>query len=160
GPSAPPGAGGPVAGPAHLQPQVVEASYDGYCSVDYLLYHIRNGPIPAATSTVPVGLISVNTSDTFINAVGQTIPGRGVPRVGFSPVSIVSTSTFGAKSSDYGDNCGFRITAGCWFDPNQMCGLEGSFFATERGSDHFASVAAVSGNQFLVNTGFTRNIFL
>lgn len=134
-----------------------------YFSADYLLWKIREGGIPPTAATVPVGLISVSVGDQFVDPAGNTIPGltNAAAAVGFSPVSIVSNTQFGiGRSTDYGEQMGARFTAGWWADSDYNCGFEVSAFMLERGSDSFSAVAAVSGNQFLVQTGFNRNVFL
>src|SRR4051794_926704 len=137
------------------------ASSSVYFAADYLLWKVREGAIPATATTVPVGLISVNTSDLFTPAANVPGAATGAQTVGFAPVSIVSSTQTGiGKSSDYGAQSGFRVTAGWWVDPDNYFGIESSFFMLQRGSDAFSAVAAASGNQFLINTGFTRNLFL
>src|SRR4051794_39231138 len=68
-----------------------------YFSADYLLWKIREGAIPPTATTVPVGLISVNVGDVFVDPAGNVIPGltNAAAAVGFAPVSIVSNTTFG-----------------------------------------------------------------
>jgi hypothetical protein len=110
---------------------------------------------------VPVGLISVNTSDLFTTSPGAPGVATGTQTVGFAPVSIVSDTRFGiGKSTDYGAQSGFRLTGGWWVDSDGYFAIEGSYFMLQRGSDSFSALAAVSGNQFLINTGFNRNLFL
>lgn len=161
----------PAAGPAApsapgLSQAVHDYGGDGpslYFSADYLLWKIREGAIPATAATVPVGLISVNVGDTFVNAAGAPLNGlnAAAAAVGFAPVSIVTNTQFGgARSTDYGEQMGFRLTAGAWLDAEAGVGVEASFFMLERGAEARSAVAAVSGNQFLVDTGFSRNVFL
>src|SRR5262245_9692920 len=133
-----------------------------YFSADYLLWKIREGAVPPTVTTVPVGLLSVSIGDRFVDANGNLLTGltNASSVIGFAPVSIVSNTQTGLRSFDYGDQSGFRLTAGWWADSDCLFGLEASYFMLNRGSDSFSAVAAVSGNQFLVNTGFTRNTFV
>jgi hypothetical protein len=132
-----------------------------YGDAEYLIWRMRNGAIPTTATVAPIGLISVNITDRF--TTDPRLPGTpaGNPLVGFAPVSIRSDATFGqGHSTGYGDQNGARFTVGYWADADQTWGLEGSFFFLERGSDTFSAQAAVSGNQFVINTGFTQNVFL
>jgi hypothetical protein len=132
-----------------------------YSSVDYLLWKVRSGSLPATATSVPVGLISVDISDLF--TTNPALPGTtsGQQVVGFAPVSITNTATFGAgPRTETGSQNGARFTLGWWVDPEMTFGVESSVFILEPGSDAFAAISANSGNQFLVDSGFTRNLFL
>jgi len=131
-----------------------------YFSADYLLWTVRHGAVPQAVTAVPVGLISVDTTPLLTtNPAVAPVPSP-TTTTGFAPVSIISTTQTGIRSFDYGDQSGFRLTAGWWADSDCLCGIEASYFMLNRGGDSFSAVAAASGNQFLINTGFNRDVFL
>lgn len=139
----------------------VESGPVFYGSADYLLWHIRKGDLPTAMTTVPVGLISVDISDLFSANPSGSPSFPGASAVGFAPVSIVNQATFGAGTrSNIGSQNGGRFTLGFWLDEDMSYGMEAQFLFLERGSDDFAAVSSQQGNQFLVNTGFTRDLFV
>src|SRR5262249_9496189 len=130
----------------------------GYASVEYLLYRVRNSTFPSAASVIPVGLVSVDTSNQVF---GGAAPALSIPTVGFASAAVNSRATFGGNgSSTFGDQSGVRFTLGCWADCDKTWGLEGSAFYFFRGSDNFTAASAVAGNQFILNTGFNQNVFM
>jgi hypothetical protein len=151
------------AGPGCLSPDDVNGYGRGGCvlfaSAEYLLWRVESGRIPQTTNVIPVGLLSVNTSNLF--TANPASPGfqAGTPTVGFVPVAITNNATFDPNINT-GDQNGARFTLGIWSDPDMNWGVEASFFFLDRGSDNFAAVAATSGNQFVLNTGFTQNLIL
>ncbi len=132
-----------------------------YADADYLLYKVRNGNIPPTASVVPVGLISVNVTDQLTTAPGGPIFNSTPSVVGFAPVSIVSNAAFGTGSkTDYGSQNGARFYLGFWGDSEKTWGLEAVGMFLDRGIDHFSAVSGESPNQFIIDTGFSRNLFL
>jgi hypothetical protein len=160
----PPGPASAAAAPGCSAAPAVDAVGGGglvfYGSADYLLWQIRKGRLPDATTTIPVGLISVDISDLFQKSpTGPATP--GTPTVGFAPVSIVNRATFGdGPFTNVGSQSGARFGLGFWIDEDMTCGMEAGFFFLERGTDKFAAVTSNPGNQFLVDTGFHRTVFL
>ena len=92
--------------------------------VDYLLWWIRDGPVP-----FPL----VTTGDA-----GAPVPGA---------LGQLGTQTlFGSNDADFGGLSGFRGTLGLWIDRDARWGVEASGFLLEEGSVHFAAGSDVNGN--------------
>lgn len=155
---------GACEGGSRYIPSGNQGSCDGcqfYASTDYLLWKIRGASIPATATVVPVGLIGVNLTDLFTNNPAAPGVAAGTPVVGFAPASITSTSTFAQGTSlNEGEHSGVRTTIGFWCDADQTFGIEASGFVLDQTGATFAAITGNSTNQFLVNTGFTRNLFL
>lgn len=131
-----------------------------YGAADYLLWQVRSAPLPVAVNTAPVGLIAVNVSDLFSFNQSGTPNFQGAAVNGYVPVSIINQATFGARSTNVGGQNGARFTLGFWTDPDMSFGMEASFLFLERGSDRFSAISSQSGNQFLLDTGFTRDLYV
>jgi hypothetical protein len=131
-----------------------------HVNADFLLYHFRPTTLPATAQVVPVGLISVDTTNLLTAAPGGPVTPATPAVVGFAPVSIVSNSSFGNTKTDFSSQVGGRITLGYWFDREQTWGLEVTGETVDRGVNHFAVDSGNSPNQFFINTGFTRSLFL
>ena len=132
-----------------------------YGGADYLLYKVENGRIPTTASVVPVGLIAVDITNLVTN--NPPTPGTpfGTGTTGFAPVSIQSAGRFATGlKTDSGSQNGGRVTAGYWLDPDQSFGLEASGFYLEQGSTTFAALTGQAPGQFLLDTGFTKTLFL
>ena len=132
-----------------------------YGNAEYVLFKIKNGNLPSTASTLPVGLISVDVTNS--STPNRTIPGTpdANPVTGFAPVSIASNSTFGAgPRTDTGANNGGRFNFGFWADADMSYGLEAGFLFLAPTSDQFASLSGQSPGQFILNTGFTQTLFL
>jgi hypothetical protein len=131
-----------------------------YTDADYLLYHIRRGHLPPTASVVPVGLLSVNSTDLFTTS--PTTPGTpGNTRTAILPVSIQSNAAFATGTdTEFGSQNGGRFQLGFWCDPEQTWGLEATGMLLERGSDHFAAITGSSNNAFNIPTGLRQNLFL
>lgn len=131
-----------------------------YADADFLLYRFRQTSIPTAAQTVPVGLISVNTTNlTEPTPTGPVTPASPTT-FGFVPVSIVNNAMFGSGRVDYASQTGARIALGFWMDREETWGLELRAEAVERGTATFAALGGTSPNQFVINTGFTQTLFL
>ncbi|MFO0845087.1 MAG: BBP7 family outer membrane beta-barrel protein [Gemmataceae bacterium] len=132
-----------------------------YAGGEYLLWQIRKDSIPATASTIPVGLIAVDISDLFsFSPTGSpNFPGAGV--TGYAPISIFNEATLGGgRYTNIGGQNGARFTLGFWADPDMSWGVEGVFSFLERGSDEFVATSSLQGNQFLLDTPFSRNLFV
>jgi hypothetical protein len=129
-----------------------------YASADYLLWKIREGRIPSVVNNIPVGVLTVTTSDTNVDANGNTIATGLNSVVHFFPVTI-SANTQTVNQVDLGDHSGGRFTLGGWTDCDHLCGVEVSGFLTERRGNDFTKVQDNANQQFLVNTPFTNNVF-
>jgi len=158
----PPGAAGNLPAAPALPP---EAYYDNtggtliYTGADYLLWKVRGFKLPSTVSAVPVGLIAVDVSDLF--TADPTVPGTpGQQVTGFVPVSIASQGQFSQTSSDPGFMNGARVTLVAWTDPTHAFGIEASGFFLERGIDHQNVSTANQSNQFILDTGLRRTVFL
>lgn len=95
-----------------------------WVNTEYLLWWIKDGPLPAPL---------VTTSD---------------------PVDV---GTLGAPSTrvlldgplDYGTFSGMRLSGGCWFGHDQVCGMEGSGFFLERRAAEFRFKSNANGSPLL-----------
>jgi hypothetical protein len=158
----PPGAAGCLPAAPTLPP---EAFYDNtggnlvYTGADYLLWKVRGFKLPSTVTAVPVGLIAVDVSDLFTaDPAVPGVPGQQV--TGFVPISINSQGQFSQVSSDPGFMNGARITLGTWTDPTHAFGIEASAIILERGIDNQVVTTANQSNQFILNTGLQRTVFL
>ncbi|MBY0525963.1 MAG: BBP7 family outer membrane beta-barrel protein [Gemmataceae bacterium] len=99
-----------------------------YGSAEYLLWQIRNGPLPVPLAT------------TGPANIAQVAPGVFAPvQTGFIGVPGTTVLLGGAgQDVDYGTFSGGRFTLGWWCDPCQQWGIEGSFFWLGRKSRNFA----------------------
>lgn len=156
----PAGPAGPTALPAGaFDPAIM--GYQFWANGDYLLWRLRNQHIPPAAQVLPVGVLAVNITDQFVNTPNG-VPTPGDTTVfGFAPLSIQSNAVFaGGNTVDPGEHSGGRFSAGFWVDPEQTFGLETSFFFLDRRGSSFGTTTANSVDQFIINTGFTQNLFL
>jgi len=97
-----------------------------WASLDYLLWWIKDGPIPGPLVTT--GNPSVDGDLT--GALGQ------------STTKIL----FGNSNLDYGTFSGLRLTIGGWVTSCQSFGIEASAFLLEQRSVRFAAGSDASGN--------------
>ena len=69
-----------------------------YGSAEYLLWRVDKGRIPSANTTLPVGLISVDVTNS--STTDRTIPGTPDANhvFGYAPVSITSTATWSSSA--------------------------------------------------------------
>ena len=110
------------------------AVYRGWARVDYLVWWVKNAPLP-----VPV----VTTGD---------------PNVGFDPNHLNTVNTAGAIGQRgtqvlFGENSinspafsGMRLALGGWVDEDEFCGVDGSGFVLERRTKRFAAASDKAGN--------------
>ena len=96
-----------------------------WASLDYLLWWIKDGPVPPLVTT---GNPAVNGALT--GSLGQ------------STTKIL----FGQSNLDYGTFSGLRLTVGGWIGPDQCFGIEASAFALEQRSVRFAASSDANGN--------------
>jgi hypothetical protein len=154
--------------------------YTFYGSGEYLLWKIDGGTIPSFATSVPVGVLYVQSQDTFtrpfipdtqvvttvngtttIVNVPSTQPPPIPPQVinNYAPIFINTTATpAGLGTSPAGEHSGFRGTFGFWCDPNKDLGLEVVYFALEPRSNGFQATNSFRGDQFLLDTGFNDRI--
>ena len=121
---------------------------------------MQNSRLPSTTSTIPVGLISVDTTNSVTTS--PLLPGVPLnPTTGFAPVSIMSNAGFGnGPKTETGTQSGARLNVGFWADPDMLVGLEATAFYNPRGSNDIAAISGQSPGQFILDTGFTRTLFL
>jgi hypothetical protein len=134
--------------------------YQAWVSADFLVWNIRSATLPGLASTVPVGLIRVDTVNTFQNPNGTP---AGPPQIveNFAPFSIQTASTVAAGSNiDLGEQFGGRFTAGVWLDSESSVGIEGRGFYLIRRTDGFTSTTGNSVNQSVITLPFANNVFL
>jgi len=93
-------------------------------SLEYLLWWIKDGPVPGPLATT--GSPSpTRTATDLTGALGQ-------------PTTQV---LFGGSNLDYGTFSGMRLTLGGWITPCQTFGLEASAFLLEQRSVRFAAAS-------------------
>jgi Putative beta barrel porin-7 (BBP7) len=100
--------------------------YQFWGTLEYLLWQLENGPLPAATVMIP------STQTTF--------------------GSLTTTTTFSETNLRIPDKSGGRITLGYWVDPEQSFGVNASFFELEKRS---AELTAGSVTDLQLNFPFT-----
>jgi hypothetical protein len=146
-------------------PDLFPAPYRVWASGDFLIWKIRNAHLPPLVSTLPVGVIQVDTADRFQSPTGgpPADGGLGVRNItqDFVPVSIESTPTFAnGNSLNAGEQFGGRFTAGVWLDVQQSVGLEASGFFISNRSTGFQSTTGNSVDQFLLDFPFSSHVFV
>src|SRR5262249_8285696 len=102
--------------------------YRVWASGDFLAWEVRNAPLPALASTLPIGVIQVQTQNLLQKPDGTTVP-FGNPVNTFTSLRIQSANTLAEGSAlDLGEQLGGRVTAGLWLDPEESFGLETTAF--------------------------------
>ncbi len=96
-----------------------------YARGEYLLWWTKGYPVPILVTTAPATNPEATLGTLGVNG---TVPLYGGSNVHFNPGS------------------GYRLTAGWFFDPCGMCGIEGSFFSLPRRNSDFSA----NSNQFPV----------
>lgn len=89
-----------------------------YGSAEYLLWKIKDAPLPPNQLTVPYsvsGLTQFQSNFTFAEGVGV----------------------------EYGGRSGGRFTLGGWVHPDQLLGLEATYFQFERSNNNFGGTQVV-----------------
>lgn len=94
-------------------------------SNDYLLYWIKNGPLPAPLVTT--------SNPTDVGTLG-------------APSTRV---LFGGSGLDYGTFSGIRSTLGTWLNPEQSVGIAARGFLLERRTVTFSAQSDAAGNPLL-----------
>lgn len=117
-----------------------EASY--WASAEYLLWWIKNGPVPVALVTTATGPLSTG-------ALGQT--GTSV--------------AIGNTTLDYGTLSGARFEAGTWLNCRHTIGVDASFFFLGQGSTGLTANSNAVGAPLLARPFFnvvssTQSAFL
>jgi hypothetical protein len=97
-----------------------------WVSAEYLLYWVKDQPIPFL---ITVG----DPADPFPGAIGQ--PGTVVVQ--------------GAGNTYIGPGSGARASAGCWFGPDGLLGLEGNGFFLEKNNYDFVIQSDITGNPLI-----------
>ncbi len=160
--SAVPPAGSAAPSAAVLPPEALYSAGGGnliYGGADYLLWKIRGATLPLNVSAIPIGLISVTSTDTFVNNAG------GAPNVVTNtqvlPLSIVNNAGFGgARNTDFGSLNGARVTLGLWSDNGHGFGLEAQGFILERGSDSRIISSSSQPGTIQLDTGAANRTFV
>ncbi|HLJ93559.1 MAG TPA: BBP7 family outer membrane beta-barrel protein [Gemmataceae bacterium] len=129
-------------------PTLVETvpPHHGWVQAEYLLWWVKTAPLP-----VPI----VTTGD---------------PRVGFDPNQVNTVNTAGAIGQPgtqvlLGDHnlssrlfSGGRLGAGYWVDDEDVFGIEGTGFALEHETNHFAVASDKAGNPPLYFPIFSETV--
>jgi hypothetical protein len=116
-----PPAGAPAdSGPGCAQPAGEEAGCGHkkervWASAEYLLWWMTDNRFPAVIGSLPAAQ---------------------APNIADLPPGAI-TSLFDSSQAKFRESSGVRVTAGVWIDPDQYCGLEGSFFILERRTVNF-----------------------
>jgi hypothetical protein len=132
-----------------------------WASSDFLVWKIKSGLVPGLATTVPIGVISTTTTNTFLNpttgAVSSVV--NNPPTV--VPLTIQSSATLASGNKlDVGDQFGGRFTVGMWLDPEQSFGIEGSGFFITRKTAGFQSSTGNTTDQTVIPLGFNNTYFL
>jgi hypothetical protein len=109
-------------------------------------------------NNIPVGVLTVTTSDSNVDVNGNTIATGLNQVVHFFPVTL-ATNIPSPNQIDLGDHSGVRFTLGGWSDSDHRCGVEATGFVTERRGGDFAILQNNANQQFLITTPFTNNVF-
>jgi hypothetical protein len=139
-------------------PDLFPAPYRVWTSGDFLVWKLRNAPLPPLVAAVPVGVIQVQATDTFVTStlatltINQTLPP--------APVSIQSTATVAdGNKLNLGEQFGARFTAGVWLDADESVGLESTFFFINRRTAGFHSGTDNTNAQSTIDLAATNNLF-
>jgi hypothetical protein len=135
--------------------------YQIWGSSDFLVWKIKSGVLPGLATTVPIGVISTTTTNTFLS------PTTGLP-VSFMnnpptvvPLTIQSSATLASGDKlDVGDQFGGRFTIGMWLNPEQSLGIEGSGFFITRRTAGFQSSTGNTTDQTAITLGTSNTYFL
>jgi hypothetical protein len=99
-------------------------------SGEYLLWWVRNGPLP----------VPLITTGPFPSPPGVSPGVLGQPGTAL---------VYGLTDIDYHTFSGVRVTAGYWFDADQTVGFEGRGFLLERKTNQFSAASDAAGNPVL-----------
>jgi hypothetical protein len=142
-----------------LPPEALFSSTGGnlvYGGADYLLWKIRGATLPQNVNAIPVGLVTVTSTDTFINGVPATVNNTQV-----LPLAIVNTAGFGgSRNTDFGSLNGGRVTLGLWADQGHGFGVEAQGFVLERGNDSRIISSVSQPGQILLDTGAANRTYV
>lgn len=144
-------------------PDNFASPYRFWASGDFLVWKIRGATLPGLASSVPFGLVRVNTQDRFENPDGSTTGLVQPPPVEhFFPIRVRSTAAVAdGESLNFSEQLGDRFTAGVWLDPDGSLGVESTFFFVNRESLGFSSTTGSSGDQSVITfPGATNNVFI
>jgi hypothetical protein len=134
--------GGAPSGDGHLafeDPYTVPAPYRVWTSADFLVWQVRSPHLPSLTSTLPVGVLAVQTQNL-------------VPVATVEDALIQSTPTLaGGNTLNFREQFGARFTAGVWLDPEESFGLEATGFFLSRRSVSFNSTTGNMLNQGIID---------
>jgi hypothetical protein len=109
------------------------SEYRTWASADYLLWWVRNAPVPAALVTAGNPAIGVAAGVFTSGAIGQ--PGTQV--------------LFGNSSSNFDAMSGVRFTMGQWLDSSDTIGIEGTGFLLFRQNSGFSAGSNAAGSPAL-----------
>ena len=111
-------------------PSYHEGDRQAYVSLDYFLWWIKSGPLPAPIVTTG------SLNDAMPGALGQ-------PN---------TTVLFGNQNIDYGSLSGGRITAGYWFPQLPWFGIEGSYYGVASRTINYGAFSDDNGNPLLARS--------
>jgi len=106
------------------------SGYRTWASADYLLWWVKNSPVPSALLTSGNPATGVNAGVFSSGALG--VNGTQV--------------LFGNSSVNFAAMSGVRFTAGSWFDSSDTVGIEGSGFLLFRHGSTFSAGSDAAGN--------------
>jgi hypothetical protein len=131
-----------------------------YASGEYILWNMSDGTIPAINSFVPVGVLVVDSVDTFVDVNTGGVAQPPVFVQNFAGVAITSQAVpAGGLNANVGAHNGFRATIGAWLVEDERIGVEGSFYSVEPRSQSFSATTGNQINQFLITTPFFDRVF-
>lgn len=129
-----------------------------YANFECLLWNIRDASLPSLVSNVPVGVINVVSTDTFISPNGTSTTSI---QNNLIPLTLLNNPTVPHQNSiDLGEHKGGRLTFGWWFDDDLDCGIEASAFILEKRSQNFRNTSVNTSNQLTLDTGVNDRTFV
>jgi hypothetical protein len=112
-----------------------------WVSGEYLLWWIRNGPLPIPLVTVG----NVSDQNSTSSPAGPSAGSLGLP---------TTRVLYGGSSLDYGTFSGGRLTLGGWLDSSGTLGLEGRAFLLETRTTRFFAANSSNNNLILAEPFF------
>jgi hypothetical protein len=132
--------------------------YHIWGKAEYLLWRFGTSALPPLTANVPAGNVSFLSNTLTVDGTTGAITSTSTNTVTL-PVSVqLSPSAPGGNSIPFGDQPGIRLTVGAWFDDEERCGFDASYFWLWRKTAGFSNTTQLP-NQ-VVNTGVSQSTII
>jgi hypothetical protein len=124
-------------------------------SADFLVWKIHSATLPALTGTVPAGVLTYTTQNTFIpQQTTQTV-------TNVAALSIEPTNVPGAGNRlSSGEQFGGRFTAGAWLEDEPGLGIEATGFFLNSRSASFSTTTGNTVDQAIIRLPGANNTFI